>query len=127
MSVQDLQQLLLTYSLLLPRIISCFVVLPVLAKQTLGGGLVRNGVACSLALFAYPIVAGSLPPALDALDIALLIGRKCCSACSSASSPPFPSGPWKRPASSSTTSVARHSPRPSTPAWAARPAPPGCC
>ncbi|HBO9958519.1 TPA: EscT/YscT/HrcT family type III secretion system export apparatus protein, partial [Pseudomonas aeruginosa] len=52
MSVQDLQQLLLTYSLLLPRIISCFVVLPVLAKQTLGGGLVRNGVACSLALFA---------------------------------------------------------------------------
>ena len=41
MSVQDLQQLLLTYSLLLPRIISCFVVLPVLAKQTLGGGLVR--------------------------------------------------------------------------------------
>ena len=60
MSVQDLQQLLLTYSLLLPRIISCFVVLPVLAKQTLGGGLVRNGVACSLALFAYPIVAGSL-------------------------------------------------------------------
>lgn len=48
MSVQDLQQLLLTYSLLLPRIISCFVVLPVLAKQTLGGGLVRNGVACSL-------------------------------------------------------------------------------
>ena len=34
MSVQDLQQLLLTYSLLLPRIISCFVVLPVLAKQT---------------------------------------------------------------------------------------------
>ncbi|MCH1268846.1 EscT/YscT/HrcT family type III secretion system export apparatus protein, partial [Pseudomonas aeruginosa] len=51
MSVQDLQQLLLAYSLLLPRIISCFVVLPVLAKQTLGGGLVRNGVACSLALF----------------------------------------------------------------------------
>ena len=76
MSVQDLQQLLLTYSLLLPRIISCFVVLPVLAKQTLGGGLVRNGVACSLALFAYPIVAGSLPPALDALDIALLIGKE---------------------------------------------------
>ncbi|WP_262881595.1 SctT family type III secretion system export apparatus subunit PscT [Pseudomonas aeruginosa] len=76
MSVQDLQQLLLTYSLLLPRIISCFVVLPVLAKQTLGGGLVRNGVACSLALFAYPIVAGSLPPALGALDIALLIGKE---------------------------------------------------
>ncbi|MDF5817031.1 SctT family type III secretion system export apparatus subunit PscT [Pseudomonas aeruginosa] len=76
MSVQDLQQLLLTYSLLLPRIISCFVVLPVLAKQTLGGGLVRNGVACSLALFAYLIVAGSLPPALGALDIALLIGKE---------------------------------------------------
>ncbi len=51
-------------------------VLPVLAKQTLGGGLVRNGVACSLALFAYPIVAGSLPPALGALDIALLIGKE---------------------------------------------------
>ncbi|MGC3581748.1 EscT/YscT/HrcT family type III secretion system export apparatus protein, partial [Pseudomonas aeruginosa] len=61
MSVQDLEQLLVTYSLLLPRIISCFVVQPVRANHTQGGGLVRNGVACSLALFANPIVAGSLP------------------------------------------------------------------
>ena len=76
MSIQDLQQLLLAYTLLLPRIISCFVVMPILNKQMLGGGLVRNGVACSLALFAYPTVAGTLPMTLNGIDLAMLIGKE---------------------------------------------------
>lgn len=75
MTIQDLQQLLLAYTLLLPRIISCFVVMPILSKQMLGGGLVRNGVACSLALFVYPAIAGTLP-SLSGLDLALLIGKE---------------------------------------------------
>lgn len=74
MSIQDLQQLLLAYTLLLPRILCCFVVMPILSKQMLGGGLVRNGVACSLALFIYPAVAGTLPATLTGLELALVIG-----------------------------------------------------
>ena len=76
MSIQDLQQLLLAYTLLLPRILCCFVVMPILSKQMLGGGLVRNGVACSLALFIYPAVAGTLPATLTGLELALVIGKE---------------------------------------------------
>jgi type III secretion protein T len=76
MNFQDLQELFLTYTLVLPRLLSCFVVLPILSKQILGSGLVRNGVVCSLALFIYPAVAGSLPPVLGGLDLALLIGKE---------------------------------------------------
>jgi len=42
----------------------------------LGGGLVRNGVACSLALFIYPAVAGTLPATLTGLELALVIGKE---------------------------------------------------
>lgn len=76
MSTQDLQQLLLAYTLLLPRILSCFVIMPILSRQMLGGGLVRNGVACSLALFAFPMVAHTLPPAIAGYELALLIGKE---------------------------------------------------
>lgn len=76
MSVQALEQLLLNYSLILPRLFSCFLVLPLLGKQVLGGALIRNGVACSLALFIYPYVADTLPRQLDGLQLALLIGKE---------------------------------------------------
>ncbi|MNJ17677.1 flagellar biosynthesis protein FliR [compost metagenome] len=76
MSIHELQQLLLAYTLILPRLLSCFVMLPLLGKQNLGGGLIRNGVACSLALFVYPAVADTLPATLSGLDLALLIGKE---------------------------------------------------
>ena len=59
MSVQDLQQLLLTYSLLLPRIISCFVVLPVLATygQDLAGA---TPALIGLAIGAYGLTQAIL-------------------------------------------------------------------
>lgn len=62
MTLESLQGQMLAYTLLLPRFISCFVMLPVLSKQMLGGAMIRNGVVCSLALFAYPMVADTLPP-----------------------------------------------------------------
>ncbi|MEG1349755.1 MAG: type III secretion system export apparatus subunit SctT [Hafnia sp.] len=76
MNLHDLQQVMLTYSLILPRLLSCFVMLPLLGKQNLGGGLIRNGVACSLALFVYPAVAGTLPTMLSGLELAVLIGKE---------------------------------------------------
>lgn len=76
MTVQTLEQMLLGFSLILPRLFGCFLLLPILGKQVLGGALVRNGVACSLALFIYPSVAGTLPVALDGLQLGLLIGKE---------------------------------------------------
>ncbi|MFB2871191.1 type III secretion system export apparatus subunit SctT [Aeromonas jandaei] len=76
MTLESLQGQMLAYTLLLPRFISCFVMLPVLSKQMLGGAMIRNGVVCSLALFAYPMVADTLPPAIDALDLALLVAKE---------------------------------------------------
>ncbi|WP_421184824.1 type III secretion system export apparatus subunit SctT [Aeromonas hydrophila] len=76
MNLDSLQGQMLAYTLLLPRFISCFVMLPVLSKQMLGGAMIRNGVICSLALFAYPMVADTLPPTITALDLALLVAKE---------------------------------------------------
>ncbi|QXH58429.1 type III secretion system export apparatus subunit SctT [Pseudomonas maumuensis] len=76
MTVQALEQVMLSFSLILPRLFSCFIILPILGKQVLGGALVRNGVACSLALFIYPSVAETLPAGLDGLQLGLLIGKE---------------------------------------------------
>lgn len=72
----NLEQLLLTYTLILPRLISCFVVLPILSKSMLGGALIRNGVICSLALFIYPAVATSVPLAWTGLELAVLVAKE---------------------------------------------------
>lgn len=76
MTLETLQAQMLAYTLLLPRFISCFVMLPILSKQMLGGAMIRNGVVCSLALYAYPMVAHSLPPAMDGMALALLIAKE---------------------------------------------------
>ncbi|WP_434524032.1 type III secretion system export apparatus subunit SctT [Photorhabdus asymbiotica] len=76
MTLQEFQQHILAYTLLLPRIMSCFVIFPVLSKQMLGGGMIRNGVACSLALYAYPTVANNPLPTLGSLELMLLLGKE---------------------------------------------------
>mgnify|MGYP006157846723 CR=1 FL=1 len=68
MTLESLQAQMLAYTLLLPRFISCFVMLPVLGKQMLGGAMIRNGVVCSLALYAYPMIADTLPPSIGAME-----------------------------------------------------------
>ncbi len=73
---QELQQIVLCYALLLPRFISCFIMLPVLSKQVLGGALIRNGVCCSLLLFVWPLVADSFNTAITGWDLLLLIGKE---------------------------------------------------
>ncbi|WP_252091004.1 type III secretion system export apparatus subunit SctT [Pseudomonas sp. MWU13-3659] len=76
MNIHDFEQTMLAYTLILPRLFACFIVLPILGKQVLGGTLVRNGVACSLALFIYPCVADTLPSGIEGLELAVLIGKE---------------------------------------------------
>ena len=76
MTLESLQAQMLAYTLLLPRFISCFVMLPVLSKQMLGGAMIRNGVVCSLALYAYPTVADTLPDQIDGMALAMLIAKE---------------------------------------------------
>lgn len=71
-----IQRPLLTYTLLLPRFMACFVILPVLSKQLLGGVLLRNGIVCSLALYVYPAVANQPYIEVDAFTLMLLIGKE---------------------------------------------------
>ncbi|MDW1918395.1 EscT/YscT/HrcT family type III secretion system export apparatus protein, partial [Vibrio sp. Vb0349] len=42
MSYDDLHQALFLYSLTLPRLMACFIFLPILSKQMLGGAMIRN-------------------------------------------------------------------------------------
>lgn len=76
MTLETLQAQMLAYTLLLPRFISCFVMLPVLSKQMLGGSMIRNGVVCSLALYAYPMVAGTLPMTIGGMELMLLVAKE---------------------------------------------------
>lgn len=77
MSYDDLHQALFLYSLTLPRLMACFIFLPILNKQTLGGTLVRNGVLCSLALFIFPMInQQELPAETDGIWLMVILGKE---------------------------------------------------
>ncbi|EKY4193917.1 type III secretion system export apparatus subunit SctT [Vibrio harveyi] len=77
MSYDDLHQALFLYSLTLPRLMACFIFLPILNKQTLGGTMVRNGVLCSLALFIFPMInQQDLPAETDGLWLMIILGKE---------------------------------------------------
>ncbi|MDC5821471.1 type III secretion system export apparatus subunit SctT [Vibrio europaeus] len=77
MNYEDLHQALFVYSLALPRMMACFIFLPILSKQMLGGTMVRNGVLCSLALFTFPIInQHALPAEIDGLWIMVILGKE---------------------------------------------------
>ncbi|KIP75146.1 preprotein translocase T [Vibrio harveyi] len=77
MSYDDLHQALFLYSLTLPRLMACFIFLPILNKQTLGGTLVRNGVLCSLALFIFPMInQQDLPAETDGIWLMVILGKE---------------------------------------------------
>ncbi|EHC7289811.1 MULTISPECIES: SctT family type III secretion system export apparatus subunit VscT [Vibrio] len=77
MSYDDLHQALFLYSLTLPRLMACFIFLPILSKQMLGGAMIRNGVLCSLALFIFPGVnEQALPAETDGLWLIVILGKE---------------------------------------------------
>lgn len=77
MSYDDLHQALFLYSLTLPRLMACFIFLPILNKQTLGGTIVRNGVLCSLALFIFPMInQQDLPAETDGIWLMIILGKE---------------------------------------------------
>jgi len=57
---QDITQSLIIFTFGLPRILAVFILLPAFSKQVLPG-LARNGVAASLTVFLYPIIAAGSP------------------------------------------------------------------
>ncbi|HHF2934904.1 TPA: type III secretion system export apparatus subunit SctT [Vibrio alginolyticus] len=76
MSYHDLHQALFLYSLTLPRLMACFIFLPILSKQMLGT-MVRNGVLCSLALFIFPMInQQSLPAETDGIWLIMILGKE---------------------------------------------------
>ncbi|MBE4148497.1 SctT family type III secretion system export apparatus subunit VscT [Vibrio parahaemolyticus] len=77
MSYDDLHQALFLYSLTLPRLMACFIFLPILSKQMLGGAMIRNGVLCSLALFIFPVVnEQAFPVETDGLWLIVILGKE---------------------------------------------------
>ncbi len=76
MNIQELQHIMMCFGMLLPRFISCFIMLPVLSKQILGGTLIRNGVCCSLLLFIWPAVTDTLHTPLAGMALILIIGKE---------------------------------------------------
>ncbi|WP_305831226.1 type III secretion system export apparatus subunit SctT [Photobacterium leiognathi] len=77
MSYDNLQQVLFLYSLTLPRLMACFIFLPILNKKTLGGTIVTNGVLCSLALFIFPISnQQNLPAETDGIWLMIILVKE---------------------------------------------------
>jgi type III secretion protein T len=67
--LEELRHALLVFSFSLPRILGTFVMLPIFSRESIPG-TARTGIAASLALFAFPIVATGAPPQ----DPSLLVG-----------------------------------------------------
>jgi len=77
MNYEELHQALFVYSLTLPRMMACFIFLPILNKQMLGGSMVRNGVLCSLALFVFPLNNHqTIPEDIDGLWLLVILGKE---------------------------------------------------
>ncbi len=68
LDIKNLDNIVRTYLLGLPRFYIVFVIMPVLSKRFLGGGMIRNGVILSIALFLYPVNAGSIPAEMSNID-----------------------------------------------------------
>ena len=68
-ALEELRQALLIFVFTLPRILTTFTVLPIFSRQAIPG-MARTGLAMSLALFAYPIVAVGAPSE----DLSLVVG-----------------------------------------------------
>jgi len=68
-----LREAIIVFGFSLPRLLTAFMMLPVFASQVMSG-LVRNGVAASLVLFIWPVVANDAPSeGLDGLTASALL------------------------------------------------------
>lgn len=70
----DYERFFFIFSMALPRLFGCFLLLPILSKQMLGSALLRNGILFSLAIFIYPIMANQpLPSEINGLVIVVFL------------------------------------------------------
>lgn len=77
MTTEELQHFFLVYSMTLPRLFGCFIMLPILSKQMLGSNLLRNGIICSMALFLYPVIATQAQPvSIDGITLVMVLAKE---------------------------------------------------
>ena len=57
---QEIKEIFFIFTLALPRIMACFVMLPILGKKMLGGTIIRNGVVFTLSIFMFPMVKATM-------------------------------------------------------------------
>ena len=70
----QIKEVLFFYSMTTIRMAAAFNSMPILNKQVVGGGMIRNGIVGSLALFLYPLVSHqSSMPELSGLMLFTLI------------------------------------------------------
>ncbi|WDE09327.1 type III secretion system export apparatus subunit SctT [Thalassomonas viridans] len=71
--METLQTAFIHWVLATARILAAFVMLPVLSTQVMGGNMLKNGVALSLSLFIYPVVAVTMPDSLSIMVVGSLL------------------------------------------------------
>lgn len=77
MSLDDYKNFFFIFSMSLPRMYGCFLLLPILSRQMLGSALLHNGVIFSLAIFIYPIMkAQPIPENISALTLMFLVFKE---------------------------------------------------
>ena len=70
--IDELSQILVVFTLGLPRLIAAFTIMPIFSKQVLPG-MIRNGVVISLALFIFPVILTDAPTAPPDLITSVVI------------------------------------------------------
>jgi type III secretion protein T len=74
MDIEALRTGFFEFTLILPRLLAAFSVIPFLGRQVMGGVLVRNGVVASFAVFLIPVMHEQLQGIrFDALQVCTII------------------------------------------------------
>lgn len=74
MDFEQLKAVFFSFTLLLPRMIAAFAVLPFLGKGVMGGIIIKNGVVISMTLMLYPLIeVETRGIVIEGVDVILII------------------------------------------------------
>ncbi len=67
--ISEFGRVVVTFSMILPRMMAAFTIVSFMNKELLGGQMVRNSITLSLALFIFPVVESDFPQTLGYAEL----------------------------------------------------------
>ena len=74
--ISEFGRVVVTFSMILPRMVAAFTIVSFMSKELLGGQLTRNSIMLSLALFIFPVVESDFPESLGYAEMLLISAKE---------------------------------------------------